>query len=352
MDSILRNYKTKFAHEVKSCIFGETVYTTGIVKKKWKREDNGYGIMLEDITGSVVVSFSSDCSIKRDQFIKGKRVRIYASVTVRNDGLHYLSNVAHVDFLEEINEWSQEYDILEQEALLLISDVSKRIRERLEKSNFVEVSTRVISRHIDDDNLEPLLAVFPGYGAPAFLVPSPSSQLSEFLAVTLMPRVFTSTLSISPSYRFPNGSTEIPIIMAKAINMDKNAEKKLILSTATSVLKSISREQIRLQQIEAAWGQNAPSRIIREQNKFLYCTYSANIPTIGKKWNSVLSTIRRLEDDQGNLLVESSSETINELNTISTITFYPSQFLSWIKKAPKRQLLNLWKLYDGGNIYE
>ena len=352
MENLQKSFTAIFAHEILSCNVNDAVYITGIVKKKWNRSDGGFGIILDDITGSVVVSFSTTYGPKKSQFINGTRVRIYATVAQKNDKQYYLKDVDHVDFLEEINKWSQDYDIMEQEALLLISKVSQRIRERLIKSNFVEVSARIISRHLDDDTLEPLLAIFPGYGAPAYLTPSPSSQLSEFLAVTLIPRVFASTMSITQSYRFPNGSSEIPIIMAKAINMDDNEKRKLILNTSSTVLKSLSGTHFDLQQMEGIWGEEVTYDMNREQNKFLYCTFSANIPTIGDKWNSVVNRISLLEDDQGNLLVETSDEIINEINTISTITFYPAQYLNWINKAPKRQLLNLWKLFDGGDIYE
>lgn len=352
MDSLQRIYTAIFAHEISTHSVGDTVYITGIVKKKWNRDDGGFGIKLDDITGSIIISFSSSVAYKKGQFIHGKRVRIYATVAQKPDGGYFLNDIERVDFLEEINKWSQDYDIIEQEALLLISKVAQKIREKLIKSDFVEVSTRIISRHLDDDTLEPLLAVFPGYGSPAYLTPSPSSQLSEFLAVTLMPRVFANTLSITQSYRFPNGASEIPIIMAKAINMDESEKRKLILNTSSAVLNSLSGTHFDLQQIEGIWGEDVTYEVTREQNKFLYCTYSANIPTIGEKWNSVLNSISRLEDDQGNLLVETSDEIINEINTISTITFYPTQYLNWIKKAPKRQLLNLWKLYNGGEIYE
>lgn len=62
-------------------------------------------------------------------------------------------------------------------------------------------------------------------------------------------------------------------------------------------------------------------------------------------------TINRFEDDKGNLLVEGCTEKINDTTNVCTFTFYPSQYLNLISKAPKRQLLNLWKVYDGGNMY-
>lgn len=346
-------YTIVLNRDVQKCELDDRICVTGIVCNKWKRPDGGFGLQIQDLTGCASISFAAnDFRYKKDQFQNGKRVRIYASVAVgQRDGRRYLNNVSVVEFLEEMNQWSREYDIMEQESLVLISKICNRIRTKLELINFVEVNTRIISRFVGDEIFEPLHADYTGYGSPAYLTPSPSSQLSEFLAVTLLPRVFTETISITSSYRFPNGSTEIPIIMAKAINLTSTEEQDIILKTSSNILSSLSDEKYRLKIMEDEWGEEITRNNPYEKDLFIYCTYSANIPAIGKKWSSVVTTIRRLEDDNGNLLAESSVETINDKIKISTITFYPTQYLNWIKKAPKRQLLNLWKLYDGGNIY-
>lgn len=347
-----QEYNIVLNNDVQKCEIGDKICVTGIVIKKWKRSDGGFGIQIQDLTGFATIRFSANVvQYEKKQFIKGKRVRVYASVAVNSKSERYLHEIIDVEFLEEMNQWSREYDIIEQESLVLISKICNKIRSRLNDINFVEVSTRIISRFIGDEILEPLHADYPGYGSPAYLTPSPSSQLSEFLAVTLLPRVFTETISITSSYRFPNGSTEIPIIMAKAINLSATEEKNIILKISSSIFSSLSDKNYKLKIIEGEWGDDVVKNNPYEKDLFTYCTYSSNIPAIGKRWSSVLNTIRRLEDDTGNLLVESAVEAVNEYIKISTITFYPTQYLNWIKKTPKRQLLNLWKLYDGGNIY-
>jgi hypothetical protein len=213
------------------------------------------------------------------------------------------------------------------------------------------VKTRIISRYIGDEILEPLLADFPGYGSPAYLSPSPSAQLSEFLAVTLLPRVFTETVSITSSYRFPNASSETPIIMAKAINLSANKEKDIMLGISRSIISSLSDRNYVLETNEMVWGNDVVESESFKKDTFSYCTYLSNIPAIGSKWSSVVTTIRQLKDDKGNLLAESAIEVINENSKINTVTFYPTQYLSYMQKAPRRQLLNLWKLYEGRNIY-
>ena len=233
----------------------------------------------------------------------------------------------------------------------MLSKICNKIRTHLVKLDFIEVSTRVISRYLGEEILEPLLAEYPGFGTAAYLAPSPSSQLSEFLAVTLLPKVFTETISFTTSYRFPNGSTETPIIMAKAINLSKDDEKNIILRISNSIVDSLSDKTFQMVTMQGEWSDELPVQETHKNGVFTFSTYSANIPTIGRKWNSMVHTIIRFEDDKGNLLVESSTEMINETTNVTTFTFYPSQYLNWISKVPKRQLLNLWKVYDGGSIY-
>lgn len=341
---ILSRDLTQYSENALVCI-------TGIISDKWRKK-NGFGISLKDLTGLVNVSFCNNQGhYSKDMFIKGKRVRVYARVSLDRKGQRCLDNVDSVEFLEEINQLNKELDILEQESLVMLSKICNTIRTHLDKLGFIEVNTRVISRYLGEEILEPLLAEYPGFGTAAYLAPSPSSQLSEFLAVTLLPKVFTETISFTTSYRFPNCSTETPIIMAKAINLSKENEKSVILRISKSIVDSLSDKTFQMETICGEWSDALPVQKKHKNGVFTFSIYSANIPAIGRKWNSMVHTIIRFEDDKGNLLIESSTEKINETTNVTTFTFYPSQYLNWISKAPKRQLLNLWKVYDGGCIY-
>lgn len=347
-----KDYEIIFNCDIKKHALNEKVCVTGVVSKKWRRRDGGFGLQIQDLTGLVTISFSNnDIRYERTQFTKGKHVRVYACIAFDEKEMPYLHDVADIELLDEINQWRQEYDIMEQESLVLISKICNIIRTGLSEQNFVEVNTRIITRNIGEEILEPLLAVYPGYGSPAYLIPSPSSQLAEFLAVTLLPKVFTETVSITSSYRFPNGATELPIIMAKAINLPLKGLQEIVLKISHHILSSLSDEKYQVKHVECEWGNESARHELCDQNYFIYYTYSTNIASIGKRWSSILNTICQLKDEKDNLLAECAVETVNEHIKISTITFYPTQYLNWIKKAPKRQLLNLWKLYDGGNIY-
>lgn len=346
----MNNYQIILNRDLPQYSENALVCVTGIIFDKWGKNNN-FGISLKDLTGIVNVSFGGQSNFSKSMFIKGKRVRVYARVLLDRKGQRCLGNVDNVEFLEEINQLNKELDIFEQESLVMLSKICNKIRTHLGKLGFIEVNTRVISRYLGEEILEPLLAEYPGFGTAAYLAPSPSSQLAEFLAVTLLPRVFTETISFTTSYRFPNCSTETPIIMAKAINLPREEEKSIILRIAKSIVDSLSDKTFQVETIHGEWSDELPVPQRQKTGLFLFSTYSANIPTIGRKWNSMVHTIIRFEDDKGNLLVESSTEKINETTNVTTFTFYPAQYLNWISKAPKRQLLNLWKIYDGGSVY-
>lgn len=347
----MSDYQIILSRDLSQYEENSTVCVTGIVFDKWGKKQK-FGISIQDLTGKVNVRFwDNNKHYSKDMFTKGKRVRIYATVILDRYKNKCLGNVDNVEFLEEINELNRELDIIEQESLVMLSKICNEIRMHLCKLDFIEVNTRVISRYLGDEILEPLLAGYPGFGTSAYLSPSPSSQLSEFLAVTLLPKVFTETLSFTTSYRFPNGSTETPIIMAKAINLPEEAEKDIILQISDAIIDSLSDKKFRFDIEKGEWSDVLPIQKKYDSGVLTFSTYSANIPTVGRKWNSVVYTINRFEDDKGNLLVEGCTEKINDTTNVCTFTFYPSQYLNLISKAPKRQLLNLWKVYDGGNMY-
>lgn len=344
------NYTVFLSKDLYSCREGTGVCVTGIIQNRWSNK-NRFGIEIEDLTGTARISFTnSKASFDRNSLVKGKRVRTWGVIAIDKKGNLYVGSVDRIEILEEISLLNNELDIIEQESLVSMSKICNTIRELLTGAQFVEISSRVISRRIGDEIFEPLLIDYPGFGSSVFLSPSPSSQLSEFLTVTMLPKVFTLTSSFSSSYRFPNGASELPIIMAKAINLTELEESNVILHTTNRIVESLSNESITIKHFSDKWD-NRPFNISKKKNEFSLLDFETDIPTMGKFWTSTVYKLRCLHDDNGNLLIECAHEKVNEHTDICSITFYPSQFLNWISKAPKRQLQNLWKLYDGGIIY-
>ncbi len=339
-----------FNSDVNNYDEGVAVCVTGIIRRRWNNKRR-IGIELADFSGAVKVSLTNS-SVRHEEYslIVGKRVRVYGQVALDAKEDKYINQVSGIEVLEEISDLKDELDIMEQEVLVRLSMINKEIREHLVKLQFTEIATRVISRNIGEEILEPLLIEYPGFGSPVYLSPSPSSQLSEFLAITMLPKVFTVTTSFSSSYRFRNGGTEIPIIMAKAINLSEEEENNTVLGLVRRVMNSfLLRKGTSFKPLEEEWGR--PIEIEDQKDDFLFVKYKMDIPTLGRSWNSVVNTVKRLFDRNGNILVECVHELVNGRTNVCTITFYPSQLLGIVSKTPKRQIQNLWRAYDGGNLY-
>ena len=75
----------------------DPVCVTGIISDKWGKKDN-FGISLKDLTGVVNVSFwNNQRHYSKDMFTKGKRVRIYARVSLDRKGHKCLGRVNGVE---------------------------------------------------------------------------------------------------------------------------------------------------------------------------------------------------------------------------------------------------------------
>ena len=340
-------YKNTMSSDLKSLISKTKVRITGIVSKK-SRPPRRIIVSIKDITGNVIVSVDKERVKDQVALLKvGKRVRIYGSVAKDQQGNNIISDVDRIESIVEIGS-SDSIDVFDQEALLLTSRISNQIRKELEKNEFQEITTRVISRYLGEEILEPLLVNFPGFGTEAYLSPSPSSQLSEFLTVTLLPKVFTETVSFTTNYRFRNASSEMPLIMAKAINMQPKDEQDLISNITRSIIKELLNQKLIIKTETSDWTETIETCT---NSVYTYGIFNANIPVVGQKWNSIVETIIRLTDDEGNILVEGTHEVISENATLSTFSFYPTQYLNIVQKAPRRVLQNLWNVYDGGKLY-
>ena len=345
----MEEYKNTLTSDLKNFPFKTKVRITGIVSRKTKPPKKII-VTIRDITGSTMVSVDKERVKEQASLLKvGKRVRIYGAVAKDQKGDLLISDVDRIESIIEIGN-SDNIDIFDQEALLLTSRISNLIRKELDGNGFQEITTRVISRYLGEEILEPLLVKFPGFGTEAYLSPSPSSQLSEFLTVTLLPKVFTETVSFTTNYRFRNASSEMPLIMAKAINLQPKDEQDLIIGITRSIIKVLLGQKVSIKSISGDWTEIMEPNAFCD-NVYTYGTFNANIPVVGQKWNSIVEEIIRLIDNEGNILVEGTHEVISQNATLSTFSFYPTQYLNIVQKAPRRVLQNLWNVYDGGNLY-
>ena len=82
-----------------------------------------------------------------------------------------------------------------------------------------------------------------------------------------------------------------------------------------------------------------------EKNTINIVVFQTDLEVCTENYTSNIEEIIHIIDVDNNILAEGAREALPNGLIISTITVYPSQFLSLLKKAPARQLQELWRKY-------
>ncbi len=358
MNEIQEKKNITFIFDLPKYPISEQVVICGTIEKQKTLKKGIKGVWLKDITGKLLCIIDT----KKDPIAPklnlkdlwfGTRIKITGQLAENSREELILKNINDIQVLfsprtTKLSELAPE--IREQASKVLISRVCRIVSELMLANHFIEFSSRVISKYWDDEGLEPMQVLYPGFGSPAFLIPSPSAQIVEILITALISRAFTISTSFTQTYRFPNSPSEMCVIVAKATDLDIDNQIKLFQNLSKRILKEFKKNMETFPVIEGVWpntieGKNIDNIQLSEELNLV--KYSANIPVIGINWDSHISLILHLLDKDGNILAEGARESLPSNVEISTITIYPSQFLGLIEKAQPRQLQNLMRLYDG-----
>ncbi len=351
-----------FVMDVPSRPLGEHVSVTGDVigKRRWP---DYLEITLRDATGRIRLLISNDVctrATEKDQscFHKKTRLKVLGSVSEQSGDLPILSDVSEVHVLGKLNSELEKLDseMREQASRMLMSRIRRSASQFLQDECFVEFESKVISSRWDEEGLEPLRVVYPGFGAPVTLATSPSAQLMEFLVTTQAQRAFTVSTSFTSTYRFLNGAAETRIVMAKANDLTASEHEKIIWEISKRVIsqfdnnvpKSLSSPVV----VEAQWpGESglAAYSDFKPSNELTLIRYKASIPAARGLWSTHVDTIMHVVDRDSNLLVEGYRESLRGQRHISSLCLYPAQFLGLLRRAPARQLIDLgrFNVWDG-----
>jgi hypothetical protein len=344
-----------FIFDVQHCQLGEDIIITGTVIDSKRYQNSIYGVTVKDITGKITCLFENAEITSTETFkkiIQNVRIRISGKIKLNSKQVRVLSEIDNFEILgnnkSPLTELDSEYR--EQASRMLMSRICKKAANFLQLNHFKEFDSRVISNRWYEDSLEPLQVVYPGFGSPAYLITSPAAQVIDFMTTTISHRAFTISTSFTTSYRFPNGSAETKVIVAKAMNLTKEEHKEILKEISNKVLMEFKTEIEPVVEFEGEWPYKIDGVEYFEKQligELTLVSFAANIPVIGANWDSKIDIILQLFDRNKNVLAEGTREIIENDLTISSLTIYPSQFLGLIQKAPFRQLQNLTKLFDG-----
>lgn len=330
---------------------GVAVTISGIVINKYKPEKSLLVVTIKDFSGTIKVNVALSNKISQALFWKGTRLQLTGTVTTSlSNGEHRLENISNVlvfsknDDNTSISIDNLDAEIEQKASQILMSSICRNVSSYLLSAGFIEFESRMISYNWHMDGLEALNVVYPGFGGPVTLTTSPSPQITDFLKTAMVSRAFTITTSFATTFRFKDGATETKVIMAKALDLSETALINHLFNIAQSIIAQFGEKHFSYPSLDDVqrlpWEENTQYRLNNTINIVLYET---DFEVHNSNYDSRIECVIHIIDIDNNILAEGSLEIINNNLTISTITIYPSQFSGLLKKAPSRQLQELWR---------
>ena len=100
---------------------------------------------------------------------------------------------------------------------IFVARLRNRAAEFWREQGYVEIEPKYISNQWSSEGVEPLQVVYPGFGASAYLAPTPATQLLEALVATGAEAVFATSRFFSTTFRDEKSSVESLIVSARAL---------------------------------------------------------------------------------------------------------------------------------------
>lgn len=309
---------------------GTMLSIAGVVHQR-KRVSGGTAIKLKDATGITWVHAPAlDGTLHKGTrlLVTGRARRNPRTGRMVLDCVDGPQVVGDLDSLASADEAFRE-----QASRLLISRVIEYASSAFSGASFIQVDTRLLSTTSPAIGLEPMHALYPGFGAPVALSTSPASQLRDFIMVTGVGRAFTVSSSFSTSFRFPGAGNEMRVVMGLALNIDRQAHELLARRVVAKVLSRVGY-----------W-----SPIIEESSELpegmRTVEQDVSKAVRSESWGASLDRWLSIVAPDGDVILEGSIERLGERVRIGSITLYPNQVLALLQTAPTRRLTDLRRIH-------
>lgn len=339
-------------NDIPRMAIGETVTISGIVVSRRKKGKDNWYITIKDYSGEIGLLVTTSEFLPVNLFWNRTVLQLTGTILKNDRGSNYLSQICDVFVIAKANNNTVQISNFDSElnqkaANILMSDTCRLISTYLRNNNYVEFESSVISRTWQSNGLEPVNVLYPGFGSHVKLITSPSPQIVGFLKTAMVARAFTSTKSFATTYRFKEGSSELRVIMAKALDLPRNELIKTLINITVKIIEEFGDKTITIPNCEAditylSWEQRSKFTVNKEVNVVVYST---NLDASYSGYSSKIENIIHIMDLDKNILAEGSYEKLANGLFVSTITIYPSQFLNLLNKTPARQLRELWRKY-------
>ena len=316
-----------FVADLASASEGASLSIAGVVHDH-RRVRGGFAIKLKDATGVTWVHAEAlDPSVRNGSRLlaTGRARRNQKSGRMVLDCVQEPQVVG--DSLANADEAFRE-----QASRLLVSRVVEYASSALSGASFMQIDTRLLSTTSPTIGLEPMQAVYPGFGAPVAMSTSPASQLRDFIMVTGVKRAFTVSSSFSTSFRFPGAGTEMRVVMGLALNIDRHAHELLALRVVSRVLSRIG------------YSPRIPDDALELPEGIKIVDRDPSMAVAPPTWGASLDRWLCIVGPNGDVILEGALERLSGKVLIGSLSLYPSQVLALLQTAPTRRLTDLRRI--------
>jgi hypothetical protein len=228
---------------------------------------------------------------------------------------------------------------------MFVARLRNRASDFLRNEGYLEIEPKLISAEWRTEGVEPLELVYPGFGASAYLAPTPATQLIDALIATGSGAVFAQSRCFSTTYRDEKSSHESTIVAARAVGI--NAE-----TLAKRVTACVAYTFGELQTLPEAglfpageWKErlvDAPLSSDRAEDVKKPTLIMYRAPNIGRsKGGITIVQLCRLVWPPRRTIAEGSLELLDNGLALASMVFHIERMASLLRDVPFRNLRNL-----------
>jgi hypothetical protein len=174
---------------------------------------------------------------------KSNRISVDASVGISSNGTISLflktipiqTTEVNLDKLQEVN--TEPGTISSQ---IFLARLRTQATNFFVDQDFIEIEPNFVSASWESTGLEALKVDYPGFGGPAYLVPSPSPQILRALILTGKQRIFSISRCFTTSFRDSASSYQSLILCAKEIGVSLDRMINLSIEAIRKILGDVS----------------------------------------------------------------------------------------------------------------
>lgn len=296
------------ARKMKECIFFDVQHPTGQIQ-----------LCLDKSKCGKDADWAQAVAVK-----VGDRIRCSGVMGVNNRGIPTI----FIDIIIETSKSFLDPKIVGEEdhkriaSSMVLARLCRAVTKSLVSSEFLRIDTRLLTSFVHDSiSVRPIEVIHPGFGAKAFLSPSPAQSLLEAIAVTGEMRVFALSRTFILDHRHEDEGVEAVTVMGRTL---KVAEEDLIALTLNALLAAF--EEIGLNSPNQDWSSRIASLDSSpgDENEILISREDGLI-LVRISFNKIICA-------------DCSLETINEAPFLGSFSIHPERLLKLGGLKPIRTL--------------